>query len=255
MLILAVDVGNSSTKFGLFRDRTLRGLLSLPSDRKKPAEHYLRSVKSFLGSQNVSPGDIRLVIMGSVVRKLSGTLKEAFGEAEMVCVNASWDMELGIDLVYDKPSHIGIDRIAAAVGGKELYGLPLVTIGLGTAVTVDITSRNEEFLGGVIAPGPSLAADALSRGTDLLPKVKLKVPPDIFGKSTEDCILSGVTYGIVGMVDWLAAKAKLVVGNDARVVATGGFTELFAPLSNLIDKVDPNLVLKGLNEMALKNLV
>jgi len=252
-MILAVDIGNSSTKLGLFRGRSLLGTSSVPSEKAKPAEHYLEFIRSFLRSREISPGDVRLAIIGSVVRKLSVTLGDAFREADIPFVNASWDMELGIELRYDRPSRIGIDRIAAAVGGKELYGLPLITVGLGTAITVDITSRNGEFLGGVIAPGPALAARALSRGTDLLPGVEPRVPPDIFGRSTEECILSGVTYGIAGMIDWLIGRARLVVGSDAKAVATGGFTELLVPLSDLIDKIDPNLVLKGLNEIALRN--
>jgi len=159
-------------------------------------------------------------------------------------VDATFDF--GLEIKYNPPSSIGIDRIVAAVGAIEKYGKPCIVCDFGTATTIDAVNSQSEFLGGIITAGINLLADALFQNTSKLPKVAIKKPKSIIGNSTVHSIQAGIYFGYIGLVDGIIEKMIDELGEKPKVVATGGFAKLIAESSKKIDIIDETLMLEGL---------
>jgi len=152
----------------------------------------------------------------------------------------------GMRILYDNPQEVGADRIVNAVAAKALYGTPLIVIDFGTATTFDVISKEGDYLGGAIAPGVTVAAEALVQRTAKLPRVELVVPNRAIGTNTISSMQSGIMYGYVGLVEGMVARLRDELGGEARVIATGGLAEHIACQTAVIEDVDQNLTLEGL---------
>src|SRR5687767_7374860 len=244
-MLLAIDIGNTAIKFGLFRGETLTSKFSIPTKRDATADE----IKLLVGDR--LDGSIDSAIVCSVVPDvepaIASLLHSAFG-VEPTFVNNSFDF--GLKINYDPLDSLGTDRLVAAFAAVEKYGAPVIICSLGTATTIDVVNGDREFLGGIIAPGMDAMAEALHLKAAKLPKIEVSRPDDLLGTSTGDSIRSGVYHGYFAMVSGLIEMCKRRGGGGARVTATGGNAEIAADECDSIDVVDPDLVLSGLNALA-----
>ncbi len=246
-MLLAVDIGNSSISIGLFSEATLVDYFCLPVDLRKPPEEYRDLLVELFNTKGIALCSIDEMAIASVVEQLSSTLQQVsrlLWGADPLVISYQDIPELKIR--YRRPETVGIDRLLAALAAYRIYGAPLIVVDIGTAVTVDVLSAEGEFLGGIIAPGPRICAEALAEKTSLLPQVELQPPSELIGRSTEEAIKSGVVYGTTELVDGLVRRIREQIGEPAEVVATGGLADLISPESKTIKIVDLHLVFKGI---------
>jgi type III pantothenate kinase len=251
--LLALDVGNTNTVVGLFEDDTLRTHWRLTSKRDNTADEIGLWLRQLLGWGNVDAGDLTAVAVGSVVPPMDPRLKDCiprFLGHEPFFVEPG--IKTGMPLRVEAPQELGADRLCDAVAGFDQFGGPCIVLDFGTALTWEVVSAAGEYLGGAIAPGPGVTADALASKTAKLPMVAMAPPPRVVGKATVDSIQSGLFYGYLGAVEGVTRRILDEVG-DATVVATGGLASAFADHTELIQHVDPDLTLKGLRLLWLRN--
>jgi type III pantothenate kinase len=243
-MLLAVDIGNSAIKFGLFEQETLASKFSIPTIRTATSDDLMHVVATRLDFP------IDAAIVCSVVPEVDSALREFLRSntgVEPIFVNNSFDF--GLKINYEPLDSLGTDRLVAAFAAVEMYGAPVIVCSLGTATTIDVVSADREFLGGVIAPGMNAMAEALHLKASKLPKVDAAKPESVIGNSTVDAIRSGVFYGYVAMVEGLIERFKKVVGSGARVIATGGSAEFIADKSEAFEIVELNLIMSGLQAL------
>lgn len=244
-MLLAIDIGNTNITFGLFSGRRLvkKGRFATSSINKYG--YFRRKLKN----EWAGPG-LKAIVICSVVPKAEKAvvkvLKQVFKVRVLILGK---NIKVPIKNLYKNPRQVGQDRLVAAYAAHSLYGnkTPVIVIDFGTAVTFDVVSKKGAYLGGLIAPGMEMSLNALSEKAALLPKVELKKPSFILGKTTKDSMASGVFYGYAAMCDGLVARLEKRFGQKFYVVATGGNARRISPLSSSIDKIDENLVLKGIN--------
>ena len=241
-MFLAVDIGNTSIKFGLFEGERLTSKFSVPTNRDDTPDELRLAVGDRLSAS------IERAIVCSVVPPVQAAvtsfLREATG-VEPIFVDNSFDF--GLKINYEPLESLGTDRLVAAFAGVEKYGPPVIVCSLGTATTIDAVNKEREFLGGVIAPGMDAMAEALHLKAARLPNVEVTRPEDLLGNSTADSIRSGVYNGYFAMISGLIVMFKKRVGDDTRVIAIGGNAALAAEECRPVDVVDPDLILRGLN--------
>ena len=243
-MLLALDIGNTNITFGLFRGRRLIKKAQLITSSLGKYGRFARKLK------NSWAAPVKAIVVCSVVPKAERTLikvlKRTF-KARVFILGK--DIKVPIKNLYKNPKQVGQDRLAAAYAAYALYGnkRPLIVIDFGTAVTLDVVSKKGAYLGGLIAPGMEMSLKALSEKAALLPKVELKKPSFILGKTTKESMASGAFYGYAAMCDGLVSKLEKRFDQKFRVLATGGNAHLISPLSSSIKKVDGDLVLKGIN--------
>jgi type III pantothenate kinase len=159
----------------------------------------------------------------------------------------------GIPILTDNPREVGADRIVNALAAYHRYGGPVIVVDFGTATTFDAISAKGEYLGGVICPGPQISADALFQRAAKLPRIDVRKPPHVIGRTTVASMQSGLFWGYVDMVEGLVRRMRAELGGDVAVVATGGLAVLVAPEAKGIDHVDPELTLRGLRIVWQRN--
>jgi type III pantothenate kinase len=244
-MLLAIDIGNSTTKLGLYDRADLTTRLTIPTLRGKTAAELDETLAGQL-----APDAVSAVIITSVVPELNEPFRlflEYRFDRTPVFVDNGFDFNLAVK--YEPLANVGVDRLVAAFAAREKYGAPVIVCDFGTAATIDVVNRAGEYLGGVIAPGPGSLGDALFLKTSKLPRVELKKPARVIGGSTVACIQSGIFYGFLGLVEGLIRRVAAELGEPARVVATGGYAPLFAAECALIETVDENLMLDGLRRL------
>lgn len=255
MLLLAIDIGNSSINIGLFSGPVILWKLKLPTYPVRTAEAYQGEINALL-SKIASGEALGGVIISSVVPEVTGILREAVRELsskEPLLLNASLDTGLSFD-VYS-PGEVGSDRIADVVAAREGIGEPVVVIDFGTATAVSVC-KDGIFLGGAILPGIGLMADALHRGTARLPFVEIdRQSGDIHavGRDTNKCIISGIIYGTAGAVERLVSEIERETGCTFGIAITGGYCYLMAGLIRRDFNLEPDLTLKGLRLIYERN--
>jgi type III pantothenate kinase len=241
-MLLAVDIGNTLIKFGIFDGGTLLAKFSIPAKHDYTNDEILASVGSSLDLP------IETALVCSVVPEIDETI--AILIAEKVGVDAEFvsnDRDFGLRINYEPLSSAGADRLVNSFAASQKYGPPCIVCSFGTAMTVDVVSSNSELLGGLIAPGMTTMAKALHLNTARLPEVAIEKPPSIIANTTIESIQSGIFYGQIGMIDGIVERISAELEQKPTVIATGGFAQMIADESGVIDIVDENLLLEGLN--------
>ena len=252
-MLLAVDVGNTQTHFGAFRDGELVEHWRFATVRTSTADELGAALRNLVELRGVGLADLHSSIVSSTVPALEpewlAMVRRYLGH-EPVVVGPG--LRTGMAIRYDNPREIGADRLVNAVAIKERWGGPAICVDFGTAVNFDIVSAAGEYLGGVLAPGVGISLDALTEAGARLPKIDLIPPRGIIGKSTVEAIRAGVTYGFAALVDGIVERIKAEIG-EAPTVATGGMAGHIVPFCRTIDEVDDLLTLTGLQLLHERN--
>jgi len=246
-MLLALDIGNTTVGIGFFKDEMLVKDWRVRSDREKTSDEYSIILLSLLGQAGLSPADISQVIISSVVPPLTPifqNLSQSLFGVRPVVVGPG--LKTGMPILYENPLEVGADRIVAAVAAFDKFGGPCIVVDFGTATTFDAVSAKGEYLGGAIAPGILISAEALASRTAKLPRIEIVPPRKAIGRTTVASMQSGIYFGYVGLVNNIIAEVRKELGPEAKVVATGGFAAEIAPAIPAIDSVEPQLVLRGL---------
>jgi type III pantothenate kinase len=246
-MLLAVDIGNTNITVGIFQGEELRATWRLAPDVNRLADEYGVLIVSLLGQEGFTRGDVDAAVMSSVVPDLEPVFEQVcrrYFDVRPLMVGTG--VRTGLRILYDSPRDVGADRVADAVAAIQLYGPPLILVDLGTAAVFDAISKEGDYLGGAIAPGLTIAAEALFQRAAKLYRVELARPKTAIGRNTVAAVQSGLIFGYVGLVEGIVARFKEELGGSAKVVATGGWAELLALETTVIDVVDPNLTLTGL---------
>ena len=257
MLLLCVDIGNTSISFGIFKGKKLLKTWRVGTQK----------LSSLRGAPKGRRSNLNAIIISSVVpkalSKLKPLIKRQFKKTPVYPVRSqviqhgmNWasngvyilgeNIKVPIKNLYHNPKQVGQDRLVNAVAAVSLYGAPAIVVDFGTAITFDVISKKGEYLGGVIVPGMEISLDALSSRAALLPKIKLSKPKSLLGKDTVDSMLSGIFYGFGSLTDGIAEKLKHKYMKDAKVITTGGHSDMIAPYCKSINHVNKNLTLEGL---------
>jgi len=243
-MLLAIDIGNSSTKLGAFDNETIVQRLTVPTIRSKTADEIYASIENQLNVQ------FSAIVVSSVVPELNDAfcqLGERFFNQTPFFVHNGLDF--GLEIKYFPPENLGVDRIVAAFAAREKYGAPVIVCDFGTATTIDAVNGRSEYLGGIITPGMNTLSEALFIKTSKLPRVELRKPETVIGQTTVGSIQSGIFYGYIGLTEGILSRMADELGEKPKTVATGGFANLIAENCRLIEVVDENLMLDGLRRI------
>lgn len=245
-----IDVGNTETAAGVFRDGELVETWRVATGSGRTADEWILLITALLERTGLEPGELGQAVAGSVVPQVTDTLRRGLErlapDGSVVVVDA--DLPLPIRLEVEEPRTVGADRIVNTLAAKERFGRDTIVVDLGTATTYDCITGDGVFLGGVIAPGIQAGIDWLGRRTAKLPRVELLPPERVIGRRTETCIQSGVFFSAVDAVDGIVRRIRGEWERpEALVVATGGLAPVIAPRTETVDRVEPFLTLHGLS--------
>jgi type III pantothenate kinase len=256
-MLLAIDVGNTNIVVGVFDGAALIHSWRLQTLRERTADEVGLLIVGLFAHKRVDLQAIDAVVMASVVPPLTpimrGMVKRYFGRDAFVVEPA---VNAGMPILYERPAEVGADRIANSVAAYEQYrsrAKPLIIADLGTATTFDAVTAKGEYLGGVICPGPQIAADALFQRAARLPRVDVRRPASVIGRNTVTAIESGLFYGYIGMVDTLMRRIGDELGGGAIGIATGGLAPLVLPETAAFEAHDPDITLHGLRIIWKRN--
>jgi len=243
--LLVVDVGNTNIVLGVYRGDELTGSWRLATARERTADEYGILSRQLIGMDG-TPG-LDAAIVSSVVPPLNqpvaSMIRQYFG-IEPLFVEPG--IKTGVAIHVDNPNEVGADRIVNCVAAHGQYGGPTIIVDFGTATTFDVVTADAKYVGGVIAPGLNISAEALFARAARLPRVDIRKPPHVVGTNTVVNMQAGLYYGYLGLVDGILSRMKGEIEGVKRVIATGGLASLFQGESEYIDEVDPELTLKGL---------
>ena len=252
-MLLAIDVGNSTTEFGVYEGKKSLLRWRIITQNRTGDELFLIVTSHCNSGGVILSGEGDCVICSVVPPLTQGFADMAtklFG-VEPLIVDSSLDT--GLRILYRDPLSVGSDRLATAVGAVERFGRPLIVVDAGTATTFDVISDSGDYLGGAIAPGVGTAAEELFRRAARLPRVELKRPQSVIGHSTEESLQAGIVFGAAALVDGILARIFEELGTRPQVVATGGYSSLIAPQCKHITHVEDALVLEGLRVIFERN--
>jgi type III pantothenate kinase len=249
-MLLTLDVGNTNTVLGVFREARLIAHWRLTTARDQTVDEYGILTRNLFSLAGLDPKGISGVIISSVVPPLNWTLSEMSGKYfQQKPLFVEPGVKTGMAVLVDNPLEVGADRIVNGVAAFEQYGGPLIVIDFGTAITFDVISARGEYLGGAIAPGLGIASEALFARAARLPRVEIKDPGKVIGKNTAEHMQSGLYYGTIDMIDGMIERIKTELGADAarlKVIATGGQAGLISRGSKYIEDTNEFLTLNGL---------
>lgn len=249
-MIFVLDVGNSNIKCGLFEDGKLKNSWRMTTRLERTADEYGIRIMAFFGHVDKRPDDVERIVISSVIPSINYTLQHMcaiyFNKKPMF---VGPGIKTGINIKYDNPKELGADRIVGAIAAYHLYGGPCIIVDFGTATTFGAVSKDGDFLGGAICPGIKISTEALTQNAAKLPHIELNKPDSIIGKSTITGMQAGIIYGYVGQVDYIIRKFKKELGEDTKVIATGGLAEVVSQESKEIDEMNGLLTLIGLSRV------
>ena len=244
---LCIDIGNTNITFGLYEGETLGPRWRIRTIHEKMPDEYGILLDQLFRHRGYRPEQVSGIAVASVVPPLTPVFvqvcRDYLGQTPLVVDSG---VRTGVRIRYDDPRQVGADRVVDAAAVQALYGVPACVVDFGTATTFDAISADGDYLGGAIAPGIGIAAQALFERTAKLPRVELTRPPSAIGRNTAHSIQSGLLFGYVGLVEGMVARFEAELGPETRVVATGGLAEIIARETEVIHVVDPWLTLHGL---------
>ena len=246
-MLLAIDIGNTNITLGVFEKDNPRATWRLATDVQRTADQYAAELLALLHHRDINRVEITEIAVCSVVPPLLGTFLDLctrYFHLPPFVVGPG--VKTGMRIRMDNPREVGTDRIVDAVAAHHLYGGPLIIVDLGTAITFDTVSKEGDYLGGAIAPGLTIAAEALFTRTAALPRIQLVPPKRAIGTNTIDAMQSGLIFGYVGLIEGIIARIHKELGEKALVVATGGYASMLTGSTLVIDKVNSDLTLIGL---------
>lgn len=253
-MLLVIDVGNTNTVLGLYDGDRLVHDFRIETAKGRTTDEYLVLLLSLVQIAGVDRRSIRSSILASVVPALNDVMVEAVDRAfdhDMLVVGPG--IKTGMPILYENPREVGADRIVNAVAAYEQVRGACIVVDFGTATTFDCISAKGEYMGGAIAPGVDISANALFSRAAKLPRAEIVRPPRAIGRNTVHSMQSGIVFGYVGLVDGLVARLEQEMGGEVRVVATGGLARLIEPESSTIDEIDEYLTLEGLRLLYERN--
>jgi len=242
MALLAIDVGNTQTGFGLFEGAELREHWRVATERNRSGDELGALFGNFLDLSAVEG-----VAVASTVPQLHRAYEDfakEYARAELLEVCPG--VKTGVPVRYDDPREVGPDRIANAVGAVERYGAPCIVVDFGTSTNFDVVSPAGEYVGGVLAPGIEVSMEALAARAARLFRIDFAAPETVIAKNTAQSLQSGLVYGFAGQVDGIVDRIRGELGVEARTVATGGLADLIVPHARTLEQIDPFLTLEGI---------
>jgi type III pantothenate kinase len=254
-LLLAINSGNTNTVFALFDGDILRGVWKVAANAKRTGDEYAVWLMQLMALDGLKREDVAAVVVSNVVPAVTFNLKSLcrrYFRTEPMFVGDP-GVELGIEVLLERPEEVGADRVVNAVAGKARFGAPLIVVDIGTATTFDVVDAKGNYCGGAIAPGINLSLQALEMAAAKLPHIPIRRIEKVIGKSTVSAMQSGLFWGYVGLIEGLVHRIKAEFGETMRVVATGGLAPLFEGATSVIEAVDPDLTLWGLRLIHQRN--
>jgi type III pantothenate kinase len=247
-MLLAVDIGNSMVNLGVFDGETLVANLRVSTDARRSSDEYGLMIRDLLALNGVERSTITDVCMCSVVPPLTGIFEEVsetYFQIKPLSITAG--VKTGLQISYDNPRDVGADRIVDAVAAINLYGKPVIIVDFGTATVFDAISKDGIYLGGAIAPGINVAAEALFLNTSQLRRVELVAPKSAIGQNTSTALQAGLVLGYAGLVTGLVERFKSELGPEAKVIGTGGLATIISKEADVFDDINQDLTLIGLH--------
>ena len=241
-MLLAVDVGNTQTVFGLFEGDRLSEQWRVATEPRRTGDELGVTLSGFLDLEDVTGVCVSSSVPALV--RAYGEFAERWARAPLLVLGPG--TRTGIAIRYDDPREVGPDRIANAVAAGAIHGGPCIVVDFGTSTNFDAVAANGDFVGGVLAPGIEISMDALFARAARLTKIDFVEPPTVIGKTTTASLQAGLVYGFAGQVDGIVERMRGELDPAARVVATGGLAPLIAPHARTVQAVDPFLTLQGL---------
>jgi type III pantothenate kinase len=246
-MLLVVDAGNTNVKLGLFEGEDLAAAWRLGTDIRRTSDELTAMLVTLMQHQGYTTKGVDSAVISSVVPPLTGVLEEVCRQAFGVTpLTVGHETPTGVRICIDNPREVGTDRIVHTAAAHRLFGGPSIVVDFGTGTVFDVVSVEGDYLGGVIAPGIELAAEALFARAAKLPRIELQFPHTVVGKSTVHAMQSGLMYGYLSLVEGVLARLKKEMGGAPKVIATGGLARIIKDHTAAIDIVEPDLNLKGL---------
>jgi len=253
-MLLAVDAGNTHTVLGLFEGERLRADWRIATRKDTTADELGAVLRALFAGEGLTPSSVTGVIVSSVVPDWNGllaaTASRTFAHEALFVAPG---IKTGLPILYENPHEVGADRIVNAVAAVHGFGAPVLVLDFGTATTFDVVSPKGEYLGGVIAPGLGISAEALFQRAARLMRVDVKKPARLIGRTTEESVQAGLFYGYVSLVEGVVRRLRAELAVEAPVVATGGLAPVFQEELSFLTAVDPHLTLTGLRLIWDKN--
>jgi len=246
-MLLAIDIGNTNIVLGLYEGRKLITHWRLRTQAEQTADEYGVTISQLIAAKGFRCEQIRALIVSCVVPPMMSMAHElALKVFHIEPLMVGPGIKTGMPILYDSPKDVGADRIVNGVAAYEKFRDACIVVDFGTATTVDHISKKGEYIGGAIAPGLSIAVEALFQRASKLPRVEIVRPTEVVGRNTVQSIQSGIFFGYVGLVDGIVRRMQKEIGAPAKVIATGGLAPLIASECSSIDAVDEFLTLEGL---------
>lgn len=246
MHLLAIDIGNTTIECGVFKEDKLLTSWRLSSEISRTPDECWQTTAFFCREANIPTNTLSELALSSVVPNHAHNFcKMAKDHFDKNPLTISIDTCPFLDIQYANPHQVGADRLCNAYAGYHFHGGPLIVVDFGTAITLDVISPTGSYMGGVIIPGPLTAAKTLHKRTAQLPQVSLIFPDSVIGQSTDHAIESGLTWGIVDMIDGMINRINAEVNLKHTVIATGGFADIYSLRSQNFTTIHPDLVLEG----------
>lgn len=249
-----MDIGNTSIAIGVFERQKLVKDWKIRSEREKTCDEYGITLMNLLSLSGLEVAKVKSVILSSVVPPLTPVFQElaqAFFHVKALVVGPG--LKTGMPILYENPLEVGADRVVSAVAAFSKHGGPCIVVDFGTATTFDAVSSKGEYLGGAIAPGMQIAAEALYLKTAKLPRIEIRRPKKAIGRTTETSMRSGIYYGYIGLVTRIIQEMRRELGEETKVISTGGSAVLIHREIKSIDVYEPHLVLEGLRIIHERN--
>jgi type III pantothenate kinase len=251
MMLLAIDIGNTTTSFGVFERSRLKSRFSIATQPFRTADEVTLQLKALASTRSLHLRKAKQIIICSVVPRMTALLVSALHSLEHVPIRmVGQDLLVPLDNRYTYPEQVGQDRLVGAYAAWQRFRCDCLVLDFGTAITLDVVTKAGAYLGGIIAPGIEVSLEALASRTALLPKVELVEPPELLGRDTANSIRSGIIFGCAALCEGLVQDLKARYVPKAKVVATGGGSTFMRAHIPAIDVLVPDMVLEGLAALA-----